>query len=58
MTVSKYQFERTELRVLQNQCKDNEEFLNVIADRIGQLEEEKEKWRDEAMWALNRPDPE
>ena len=33
MTQSKYSFERTELRVLQNSCEgDNEKFLNLVAD--------------------------
>ena len=36
---SKYSVTRTELRTLQNTCKDNEEFLNKLADMIGRLEE-------------------
>ena len=40
MTPSKYSFVRTELRVLQNTCEgDNEKFLNLLADNIGQLDE-------------------
>ena len=44
MTQSKYSFERTELRVLQNMSAgDNELFLNQLADIIGQSDEEIEK---------------
>jgi hypothetical protein len=44
MTQSKYYFYRTELRVLQNMCaNDNELFLNKLADIIGQSNEEIEK---------------
>lgn len=50
MTVSKYTFERTELRVMQNQAKDNEEFLNMVADLVGSLTEERDKWKEQAQW--------
>jgi hypothetical protein len=41
MTLSKYSFYRTELRVLQNMCEgDNELFLNQLADTIGKRDEE------------------
>jgi hypothetical protein len=44
MTQSKYYFYRTELRVLQNMCaNDNELFLNKLAYIIGQSNEEIEK---------------
>jgi len=40
MTESIYSFERTELRVLQAQCgDDNELFLNLVADMIGKREQ-------------------
>lgn len=42
MTKSIYSFERTELRTLQNTCKDNEEFLNALADLVGNLTKERD----------------
>lgn len=33
-----YSFERSELRTLQNMCKDNEEFLNKVAEMVGTLQ--------------------
>jgi len=42
MTLSKYSFIRTELRVLQSTC-DNETFLNAVADMIGKREEKIEE---------------
>ena len=40
MTQNKYTFVRTELRVLQNTCEgDNERFLNLMANTIGQQDE-------------------
>ncbi len=42
MTQSIYSFERTELRVLQNTCEgDNEKFLNLVADIVGKLIQER-----------------
>lgn len=54
MTKSKYQFIRTELRVLQNTV-DNEQFLNLVADMIGhrdeKIEEEFQRGYDEGFEA-------
>jgi cell division septum initiation protein DivIVA len=45
---SKYTFERTELRVLQNMCEgDNEKFLNYLADMVGGLTEKNQKLENE-----------
>lgn len=49
MTQSKYSFERTELRVLQNTCEgDNEKFLNLVADIIGRQDEKIRELEDRA----------
>lgn len=49
MTQSKYSFERTELRVLQNSCEgDNEKFLNLVADIIGRQDEKIRELEDRA----------
>ncbi len=49
MTKSIYSFERSELRVMQNMCEgDNEKFLNMLADMVGNLT----KKYDEATTAL------
>ena len=49
MTQSKYSFERTELRVLQNTCDgDNEKFLNLVADIIGHQDEKIRDLEDRA----------
>jgi hypothetical protein len=37
VTESKYCFERSELRVMQNTAANNEEFLNRVADLVGSL---------------------
>jgi hypothetical protein len=37
VTESKYCFERSELRVMQNTAANNEEFLNMVADLVGSL---------------------
>ena len=54
---SKYAFERTELRTLQNMCNDdNESFLNVLADMIGKRNEKivaLQKQISEASWRDN-----
>lgn len=43
MTKSIYSFERTELRTLQNMCDgDNEKFLNMLADIVGNLTKERD----------------
>lgn len=48
MTLSKYSFIRTELRVLQNTCEgDNEKFLNLLADMIGSRDEKIETLNDD-----------
>ena len=48
MTQSKYSFERTELRTIQNMCDgDNEKFLNMLADMIGQRDEKIETLRED-----------
>lgn len=50
-----YSFERSELRVLQEQCYgDNEKFLNVLADLIGNLNVEKERLKYELGMANAR----
>ena len=47
MTQSKYSFERTELRVLQNTCEgDNEKFLNLLADIVGRQDEKIQELKD------------
>lgn len=44
MTLSKYSFERSELRTLQNMCEgDNEKFLNYLADIVGGRDEKIEE---------------
>ena len=44
MANSKYIFERTELRTLQNTCNgDNEKFLNLLADLVGTKSEKIEQ---------------
>ena len=54
MTQSKYSFERTELRVIQNMCAgDNELFLNQLADMIGQRDEEIKKLKTQIMELKN-----
>lgn len=54
MTKSKYGFERSELRALQNMCAgDNEEFLNQLANMIGKLTEERNQYKMEATLAHN-----
>ena len=46
---SVYGFERTELRTLQNTCNgDNELFLNLLADMVGNLTKERDDFRDRA----------
>jgi hypothetical protein len=46
--ISKYSFERTELRVLQNFCNgDNEKFLNLLADSIGRQNEKVEELKNQ-----------
>jgi len=57
MTLSKYTFERTELRTLQNMCEgDNEKFLNLLADMIGERDEQihhlKQQIADDS-WDIN-----
>lgn len=48
---SKYTFERTELRVLQNMCEgDNEKFLNHLADIVGNLTEKNQRLENENSW--------
>ncbi len=50
--LSKYAFERTELRTLQNTCNgDNEKFLNMLADIIGELTVERDYNRMRAQIA-------
>lgn len=49
--ISKYSFYRTELRVLQSSCKDNEEFLTKLADLIGGLSEKVETLNTRAALA-------
>ncbi len=44
MTKSIYSFERTELRTLQNMCDgDNEKFINMLADIVGNLTKERDE---------------
>ena len=46
--ISKYSFERTELRVLQNICNgDNEKFLNLLADSVGRQNEKIQELKDQ-----------
>lgn len=48
MAQSKYSFIRTELRVLQDMCDgDNEKFLNLLADMIGERDDKIETLTDE-----------
>jgi hypothetical protein len=57
--ISKYTFERTELRVLQEMCKgDNEEFLNAVAELIGRRDEKIKKLEDQinSLSWINNPD--
>ena len=50
--ISKFSFERTELRVLQNECNgDNEKFLNILADIIGNLTVERNCFKERAHLA-------
>ncbi len=57
MTISKYSFIRSELRVLQNMCEgDNEEFLNQLADMIGNRDEQIKQLKQQAAddsWITN-----
>jgi hypothetical protein len=57
MAQSKYTFERTELRVLQNSCEgDNELFLDMLADMLGSRDERIRKLEDrisDLNWAAN-----
>ena len=57
MTTSKYSFIRSELRVLQNMCEgDNEEFLNQLADMIGNRDEQIKQLKQQAAddsWITN-----
>lgn len=59
MTQSIYTFERTELRVLQNQCEgDNELFLNLLANMIGKRDRTIQQLKSQidcASWS-NNPD--
>lgn len=47
MINSKYSFERTELRVLQNSV-DNETFLNLVSNMIGSRNDEIKHLKDES----------
>lgn len=51
MTDSTHSFYRTELRVLQNTSKDNEEFLTKVATLIGELSNKLDKTRVRAEMA-------
>lgn len=42
-----FSFYRSELRVLQKTCKDNEEFLNRVADILARKDAEVDGWRDQ-----------
>lgn len=57
MTLSKYAFERTELRTIQNMCGgDNEKFLNLLADMIGKRDEKIRQLEQQASddsWIAN-----
>ncbi len=57
--LSKYTFERTELRVIQETCNgDNELFLNTLADMIGKRDEkitQLEEQINNLNW-VNNPD--
>ncbi len=48
MTNSKYLFERTELRVLQNSV-DNETFLNLVSTMIGSKNDEIKQLKDKSL---------
>ena len=54
MTNSKYTFERTELRVLQNTV-DNETFLNLVSNMIGSINDEIKNLKDDShkSWVDN-----
>ena len=55
MTLSIYSFERTELRVLQNTCEgDNEKFLNLLADIVGEQAEKIEELKNKLGMAEHR----
>ena len=55
MTQSIYSFERTELRVLQNKCEgDNEKFLNLVADIVEKLTQERDQLKYDLWMAKNR----
>ncbi len=46
VTESKYCFERSELRVMQNTAANNEEFLNMVANLVGALSEKVDDLKD------------
>jgi hypothetical protein len=55
MANSKYTFERSELRTLQNTCKgDNEKFLNLLADMVGQKSEQIEQLKHDLGMAEHK----
>lgn len=55
MTQSIYSFERTELRVLQSKCEgDNEKFLNLVADIVGKLTQERDQLKYDLGMAKDR----
>ena len=47
MTPTQPSFYRTELRVIQNLSKDNEEFLSTVANLIARLTNERDSWMDQ-----------
>lgn len=55
MTKSIYSFERTELRTLQNMCEgDNEKFINMLADIVGNLTKERDELKSRLGMAEHR----